>query len=81
VGKSVALRFYGLSQADAGSIHVEGQEISGLDEEGMNAIRKRVTMSSKTAPCSIDERARRCRFRRCATSGLAEDRWFKLWNA
>jgi phospholipid/cholesterol/gamma-HCH transport system ATP-binding protein len=45
VGKSVALRLLmGFLKPDAGSIHVEGQEISGLDEEGMNAIRKRVTM-------------------------------------
>jgi phospholipid/cholesterol/gamma-HCH transport system ATP-binding protein len=45
VGKSVALRMLmGFLKPDTGSIHVEGQEITGLDEEGMRAIRKRVTM-------------------------------------
>jgi phospholipid/cholesterol/gamma-HCH transport system ATP-binding protein len=34
----------GFLKPDTGSIHVEGQEITGLDEEGMRAIRKRVTM-------------------------------------
>ena len=45
VGKSVALRLLmGFLKPDSGSIRVEDQEITGLDEEGMNAIRKRVTM-------------------------------------
>jgi phospholipid/cholesterol/gamma-HCH transport system ATP-binding protein len=45
VGKSVALRLLmGFLKPDSGSIHVEGQEITGLGEEGMQAIRKRVTM-------------------------------------
>jgi phospholipid/cholesterol/gamma-HCH transport system ATP-binding protein len=45
VGKSVALRMLmGFLKPDAGSIYVEGQEITGLSEEGMQAIRKRVTM-------------------------------------
>jgi phospholipid/cholesterol/gamma-HCH transport system ATP-binding protein len=45
VGKSVALRMLmGFLVPDAGSIRVEGQEITGLGEEGMRAIRKRVTM-------------------------------------
>ncbi|MGD0800758.1 MAG: ATP-binding cassette domain-containing protein [Terracidiphilus sp.] len=45
VGKSVALRMLmGFLKPDTGSIRVEGQEITGLDEEGMRAIRKRVTM-------------------------------------
>ena len=45
VGKSVALRMLmGFLKPDAGSIRVEGQEITELDEEGMRAIRKRVTM-------------------------------------
>jgi phospholipid/cholesterol/gamma-HCH transport system ATP-binding protein len=45
VGKSVALRMLmGFLQPDSGSIRVEGQEIAGLGEEGMQAIRKRVTM-------------------------------------
>jgi phospholipid/cholesterol/gamma-HCH transport system ATP-binding protein len=45
VGKSVALRLLmGFLQPDSGSIRVEGQEIAGLGEEGMRAIRKRVTM-------------------------------------
>jgi phospholipid/cholesterol/gamma-HCH transport system ATP-binding protein len=34
----------GFLKPDSGSIHVEGKEITGLDEEGMRAIRKRVTM-------------------------------------
>ena len=45
VGKSVSLRMLmGFLKPDEGSIHVEGQEIVGLPEEGMRAIRKRVTM-------------------------------------
>jgi phospholipid/cholesterol/gamma-HCH transport system ATP-binding protein len=45
VGKSVALRMLmGFLQPDSGSIRVEGQEIAGLGEEGLRAIRKRVTM-------------------------------------
>ena len=45
VGKSVSLRMImGFLKPDSGSIQVEGQEITGLDEEGMRAIRKRVTM-------------------------------------
>jgi phospholipid/cholesterol/gamma-HCH transport system ATP-binding protein len=45
VGKSVALRMLmGFLQPDTGSIWVEGKEIVGLGEEGMRAIRRRVTM-------------------------------------
>jgi phospholipid/cholesterol/gamma-HCH transport system ATP-binding protein len=45
VGKSVALRMLmGFLKADSGSIRVEGQEITGLNEQGMQAVRKRITM-------------------------------------
>jgi len=45
VGKSVALRILmGFLKPDAGSIFVEGREITNLDEDGMQEIRKRVTM-------------------------------------
>jgi phospholipid/cholesterol/gamma-HCH transport system ATP-binding protein len=45
VGKSVSLRMImGFLKPDAGAIHVENQEITGLSEDGMRAIRKRVTM-------------------------------------
>ena len=45
VGKSVSLRLLmGFLKPDSGSIQVEGQEITGLDEEGLRAIRKRITM-------------------------------------
>ncbi|MGB9406027.1 MAG: ATP-binding cassette domain-containing protein [Terracidiphilus sp.] len=45
VGKSVALRMLmGFLTPDEGSIRVEGQEITALSEEGMRAIRKRITM-------------------------------------
>lgn len=45
VGKSVSLRLImGFLKPDSGSILVEGQEINSLSEEGMRAIRKRVTM-------------------------------------
>lgn len=45
VGKSVALRLLmGFLKPDSGSIRVEGEEIAALNEEGMRAIRKRVTM-------------------------------------
>jgi len=45
VGKSVALRILmGFLKPDSGSVRVDGQEITTLDEEGMQAVRKRVTM-------------------------------------
>jgi len=45
VGKSVSLRMImGFLKPDSGSIHVENREVTGLSEEGMRAIRKRVTM-------------------------------------
>jgi phospholipid/cholesterol/gamma-HCH transport system ATP-binding protein len=45
VGKSVSLRLLmGFLKPDSGSIQVEGQEITGLSEEGLRAIRKRITM-------------------------------------
>ena len=45
VGKSVALRMLmGFLKPDSGSIQIEGQEITGLSEEGLRAIRKRITM-------------------------------------
>jgi phospholipid/cholesterol/gamma-HCH transport system ATP-binding protein len=45
VGKSVSLRLLlGFLRPDSGSIRVEGQEITNLDEEGLRSIRKRVTM-------------------------------------
>jgi len=45
VGKSVALRILlGFLKADSGSIRVEDQEISGMDERALQQIRKDVTM-------------------------------------
>lgn len=45
VGKSVTLRLLmGFLQPDSGSIRLENQEITELDEEGLREIRKRVTM-------------------------------------
>jgi phospholipid/cholesterol/gamma-HCH transport system ATP-binding protein len=45
VGKSVALRILmGFLHPQVGSIRFEGEEINGLTEEGLRAIRKRVTM-------------------------------------
>lgn len=45
VGKSVSLRMLmGFLKPDSGSIRVNGQEITGLNEAGMQEIRKRVTM-------------------------------------
>ncbi len=45
VGKSVSLRILmGFLKPQIGSISVAGEEINNLDEEGMQAIRKRVTM-------------------------------------
>ena len=45
VGKSVTLRILmGFLKPDSGSVRVEGQEITELDEEGMQSIRKRITM-------------------------------------
>jgi phospholipid/cholesterol/gamma-HCH transport system ATP-binding protein len=45
VGKSVALRILmGFFKPQVGSIRVDGEEINGVSEEEMQAIRKRVTM-------------------------------------
>jgi phospholipid/cholesterol/gamma-HCH transport system ATP-binding protein len=45
VGKSVALRMLmGFLKPDTGSIRFEGQEITILSEEGLRAVRKRITM-------------------------------------
>ena len=45
VGKSVSLRLLmGFLLPDAGSIKVDGEEITSLGEEGMRAMRKRITM-------------------------------------
>lgn len=45
VGKSVALRILmGFLKPQVGSIRVDGEEINGVSEEGMQKIRKRVTM-------------------------------------
>ncbi|MFP5276480.1 MAG: ABC transporter ATP-binding protein [Acidobacteriota bacterium] len=45
VGKSVSLRLLmGFLKPDAGTIVVDGQEITCLDEEGLRAIRRRITM-------------------------------------
>ncbi len=45
VGKSVSLRMLmGFLKPDSGSIRVNGQEITDLSEEGMQLIRKRITM-------------------------------------
>jgi phospholipid/cholesterol/gamma-HCH transport system ATP-binding protein len=45
VGKSVSLRMLmGFLKPDSGSIRVNGREITELGEEGMQAVRKRVTM-------------------------------------
>jgi phospholipid/cholesterol/gamma-HCH transport system ATP-binding protein len=45
VGKSVSLRMLmGFLKPDSGSIRVNGQEITALGEDGMQQIRKRVTM-------------------------------------
>jgi len=45
VGKSVTLRLLmGFLKPDSGSIRMENQEITELDEEGMREVRKRLTM-------------------------------------
>ncbi len=45
VGKSVALRILmGFLKPQVGSVRVEGEEINGLSEEEMRAVRKKVTM-------------------------------------
>jgi phospholipid/cholesterol/gamma-HCH transport system ATP-binding protein len=45
VGKSVSLRILlGFLKADSGNIRVDGQEITGLGEAGLQEIRKQVTM-------------------------------------
>ncbi|HUB28610.1 MAG TPA: ATP-binding cassette domain-containing protein [Terracidiphilus sp.] len=45
VGKSVSLRvLMGFLKPDSGSVRVEGKEITELDEDGMQEVRKRITM-------------------------------------
>jgi phospholipid/cholesterol/gamma-HCH transport system ATP-binding protein len=45
VGKSVSLRILlGFLKADSGSVKVDGEEMTNLDERGLQKIRKRVTM-------------------------------------
>jgi phospholipid/cholesterol/gamma-HCH transport system ATP-binding protein len=45
VGKSVALRILmGFLKPDSGSVQVDGQEITSLSEDGMQAVRKHITM-------------------------------------
>lgn len=45
VGKSVSLRILlGFLKPDAGTVHVNGQEITALDESGLQEVRKHVTM-------------------------------------
>ncbi len=45
VGKSVSLRILlGFLKPDAGTVHVNGQEITALGEPGLQEVRKRVTM-------------------------------------
>jgi phospholipid/cholesterol/gamma-HCH transport system ATP-binding protein len=45
VGKSVALRILmGFLKPDSGSVRFDGQELTTLDEEGMQEVRKRITM-------------------------------------
>jgi phospholipid/cholesterol/gamma-HCH transport system ATP-binding protein len=45
VGKSVSLRILmGFLKPDSGSVKVEGREITVLNEDGMQEVRKRVTM-------------------------------------
>src|ERR1700722_47101 len=45
VGKSVALRILmGFLKPDSGTVQVEGKEITTLDENGMQEVRKRITM-------------------------------------
>ena len=45
VGKSVSLRILmGFLKPDSGSITVEGEEITALNEEGMQQMRRRITM-------------------------------------
>jgi phospholipid/cholesterol/gamma-HCH transport system ATP-binding protein len=45
VGKSVSLRMLmGFLKPDSGSIHVSGQEITGMSEHEMQQVRKHITM-------------------------------------
>ncbi len=45
VGKSVSLRILmGFLQPDSGSVRLDGEEVVGLDEEGLRTLRKRITM-------------------------------------
>ena len=52
-GKSVLLRLIiGLQQPDSGSILVHGQEITGLDMQSMNVIRKKWASYFKARRCT-----------------------------
>ncbi|HUB52663.1 MAG TPA: ATP-binding cassette domain-containing protein [Terracidiphilus sp.] len=80
VGKSVSLRMLmGFLQPDEGSIRVEGKEIVGLSEEGMQAIRKRVTMVFQNGALfdSLNVRENVC-FALRERGGLDEDQIIEL---
>jgi phospholipid/cholesterol/gamma-HCH transport system ATP-binding protein len=80
VGKSVSLRLLmGFLQPDFGSIHLEGQEIVGLNEADMMTIRKRVTMVFQNGALfdslSVRENVL---FPLRERGGLAEDQLFQI---
>jgi len=82
VGKSVALRMLmGFLKPDSGSIQVEGQEITTLDEDGLREIRKRVTMVFQNGALfdslSVRENVA---FPLRERGGLAEDQVLELVN-
>ena len=80
VGKSVALRMLmGFLQPDSGSIRVEGNEIVGVSEEGMRAIRNRVTMVFQNGALfdSLSVRENVC-FALRERGGLDEDQILQL---
>ena len=50
-GKSVLLKLLiGLEQPDSGSICIDGHEITGLDTQGLNEVRKTVSDSCSSRP-------------------------------
>jgi phospholipid/cholesterol/gamma-HCH transport system ATP-binding protein len=80
VGKSVTLRLLmGFLKPDSGSIRMENEEIAELGEEGLRAIRKRVTMVFQNGALFDSMSVREnVAFPLRERGGLAEDQIFQI---
>ena len=82
VGKSVSLRILlGFLKADSGSVRVDGEEITTMDERGLQKVRKRVTMVFQNgALLDSPTVGENIAFPLREKGGLAEDQIQKLVN-